>query len=471
VYLGRARRHLFDRNTHYFRTYATEDAPVGPSGLSSATTRDSDRESRDLEAESRDSKRESRDSRGEPQVVQVDILKSISEIDGREWDSLLGEEDSPFLEHSWLECLESSGTVGARAGWYPFHLAIREPGVEGSPGKLIGGVPMYAKTHSRGEFVFDHAWAEAAYYQLGIEYYPKLVAAIPFTPATGRRVLTHPDAPREAIVRTAGNVAKQIAESHNFSSVHVLFCPDDEAVLMEQTGFVTRKSVQNHFENYNKATGLPFSSFDEYVKCLKPNRRKALRRERKKIYEQEGIHLEVFEGDSVTEDIIDVAYELYETTCDKFAFQQQYLNRDFFKRLWSGPFQKYLTVILAKRGNRTIAGTFNVKKGGTLYGRYWGCFQEVPYLYFEACYYKLIELVISRNMTRMEAGAGSSGGGKLLRGFDASITRSTHFIRDPNLRVAIETFVAAEGRAIEQQKDHLNEQLGAFKTPPDSTPA
>jgi len=419
--------------------------------------------------------------------MRVEVVRSIHAIQSSEWDSLLASDDSPFLEHDWLRCLEDSGSVSGSNGWYPFHLVVREvkdesapqlskpsslssssPGgtalSSSEPGRLLAVVPMYAKTHSMGEFVFDQSWAEAAYYQLGIEYYPKLLAAIPFTPATGKRIITHPDVDRPSLLRTCAGVMEKLAVSNDFSSVHILFCEEDEATQTKTNGYLIRNSVQNHFENKNPLTGSKFGSFDEYVATLKPNRRKALRRERKKIYNEEGINLTIYEGDEVTPEIIDTAYELYSSTVEKFTFQKQYLNKDFFTRIQESNFRRHLVVVLARRGNKTIGGTFNVQKGDTLYGRYWGCFEEVPYLYFEACYYRLIQHVIEKNMTRMEAGAGSSGGGKLLRGFDASITRSSHYIHNPNLRVAVSAFLEAETAAIEEQKDLMNENMGAFKS-------
>jgi len=414
------------------------------------------------------------------------VIRSIHDITRSEWDSLLAYDDSPFLEHDWLRCLEDSGSVSGTNGWYPFHLIVREVEKEddesssssspshpspsngvlpsSEPGRLLGVVPMYAKTHSMGEFVFDQSWAEAAYYQLGIEYYPKLLAAIPFTPATGKRIITHPDVDRESLLRTCAGVMEKIAVSNDFSSVHILFCEEDEAIQTKRNGYLIRNSVQNHFENKNPLTGARFASFDEYIATLKPNRRKSLKRERKKIYNEEGINITVYEGDEVTPEIIDIAYDLYSSTVEKFTFQKQYLNKDFFTRIRESNFRRHLVVLLAQRGNKTVGGTFNVQKADTLYGRYWGCFEDVPYLYFEACYYRLIQHVIEKNMTRMEAGAGSSGGGKLLRGFDASITRSSHYIHNPNLRVAVNAFLEAETAAIEEQKSLMNEKMGAFKS-------
>jgi len=407
-------------------------------------------------------------------IMSVEVVRSIKEIPKHEWDALLHKDDSPFLEYDWLSCLEESGTVGGPdSGWYPFHIAIREthpnvseaeiPTESGRQGRLLGAVPLYLKTNSMGEYIFDQSWADAAYLQLGIEYYPKLVSAIPFTPATGKRFLTHPEADRGTLVRTAASVLQQLVHGNNFSSVHVLFHEQDEAAAIEHSGYLTRKTVQNHFENRNPLTGNKFSSFQEYVSTLKPNRRKALRRERKKIYQDEGIQIKMYEGDEVTREVVETAYDLYENTNDKFWFQKQYLNKKFFLRIHDTPFRRHLAIVLAKRGNKTIGGTFNVQKGDTIYGRYWGCFEDVPFLYFEACYYRLIEHVISKKMLRMEAGAGSSGGGKLLRGFDASITTSSHYIADRNLRYAVGTFLASEGDAIEMQKDALNQEFGAFK--------
>lgn len=369
------------------------------------------------------------------------LLSSLGEIDRAEWDALVGPQGSPFLEWDWLAGLEESGCVAAETGWQPQHLVVR------SDRRLVAAVPLYVKGHSQGEFVFDHAWAEAAQ-RAGIPYYPKLLAGVPFTPATGRRLLTHPDVPRARWLAVLADALRELCSANGISSLHVNFCADDEVGPLRAAGFLHRQGVQYHWRNRG------YAGFEDYLAALRSKRRNQIRRERLQ-FAASGIRIAVHEGEAIPDDLFEPAFRIYRSTVDKFFWGRQYLNRAFFDLL-RARFKRHLCLIVACRGDRPVAGTVNVQKGGVFYGRYWGAFEEMRNLHFEVCYYAGIEHCIARRLERFEPGAG--GDFKYLRGFEPAATHSLHFVAHAGFADAVERFLRSERAYVEEAIVEMRER-------------
>jgi len=383
-------------------------------------------------------------------IFEAAIVGAIESIKRQEWNSLLSQDDSPFVEWDWLQALEASGSAAPRTGWTPYHIVVRA-----SPRKkIIAACPLYLKIHSMGEFVFDHAWAEAAG-GAGIRYYPKLLVGIPFTPHTGRRILTAPCSDRPRLIRLIGRALAAFCAENRLSSVHVNFCTAEESSELSHEGFVERVGYQYHWSN------LGFASFDDYLARLRHKRRSAVRRERSALAAQR-VTIRVMVGEQVPDRMFAAMFRIYLSTVEKLYWGRQYLTPEFFDLLRRN-FKRYICFVAAFSGRRLIAGAVNLEKSGALYGRYWGCFRELPYLHFNVCYYAGIEHCIERGLERFEPGAG--GEYKWLRGFDPVITRSAHFIADPRLRRAIAGFLTRERREVESwvAAGNLRSQL---KAPP-----
>ncbi|HEY8516523.1 MAG TPA: GNAT family N-acetyltransferase [Candidatus Binatia bacterium] len=377
----------------------------------------------------------------EPKIFTLRILTQLAnDVRREEWDALAAGE-SPFLEWGWLATLEEARCVGGRTGWSPQHLALFEDD------RLVAACPLYLKTNSEGEFVFDYAWANAAY-GAGIEYYPKMLVGVPFTPVEGRRFLVAPHLDRRAVVRMLGQALRDLCEENEVSSVHVNFCTEDEAEVLRELGFAERVGFQYKWRNRGYAT------FDDYLAALRHKRRKEVKRERRELAEQ-GIEIVAHVGDEIPDALFPRMYELYLTTVDKYVYGRRYLTRRFFEML-PQRFRHNLCFITARRGGELVAGTFNVQKGGALYGRYWGTHEELRFLHFNVCYYATIEHCIAHGMERFEPGAG--GEFKWLRGFDPEPTRSMHWLRDPRLAAAVQRFVQAERREIDRVRRAMLEQ-------------
>lgn len=338
--------------------------------------------------------------------------------------------------------------------------------------------PAYVKTNSLGEFVFDQEWAEAAY-AANIMYYPKLLLAIPFTPASGRRIMTLVSGgQRHKLLRAFAKALLKLCRALNLSSVHVNFCREDEVEALSSVGFLQRKGVQYHFTNYKKGQStisqfekniqqgdaavtidtfdridavdrIPYQDFGDYLTEFKSKRRIKMRRERNVVRQEHGLQIEIVRGDDVDEQLMDTMFELYKSTIDKMFYGRQYLSRQFFELLLQSPtFVKHICLVLARRieDNEIVAGTFNIisdSDGGAFYGRYWGCTQEYRYLHFETCYYSSIEYCINNGLSRMEPGAGG-GDFKYIRGFEPAITTSMHYLQDERLAEAVARYLAAE---------------------------
>ncbi len=366
------------------------------------------------------------------QRLELSVVERMGDIEPGQWNGLLAPDDSPFLEWEWLSAMEESRSAARKTGWAPYHLILR------AAGRIVAACPMYLKSHSMGEFVFDHGWAEAAE-RAGIRYFPKLLVGVPFTPHTGRRFLVAADLDRAATVAVLGRALIELCRDNGLSSVHINFCTAEEAEILKGLGYLERLGYQYHWQN----TG--FGSFDDYLGQLKSKRRYAVRHERAALHEQ-GVSIQVHAGDEISDAMFGPMFKLYLSTIQKLYWGRQYLTRDFFELL-RARFRRHLRFVAAYRRGELIAGTINFEKAGVFYGRYWGCFAELPFLHFNVCYYAAIEHCIRHKLIRFEPGAG--GEYKWLRGFDPALTRSMHFIAHPGLRKAIANFLSRERRDVE----------------------
>jgi predicted N-acyltransferase len=373
-------------------------------------------------------------------MADFELLEGVRGVAPAEWNALVGDE-SPFLEWEWLASLEESGAATEASGWAPRPLVAREGG------RLLAACPLYVKSHSEGEFVFDWGWAEAAQ-RAGIDYYPKLLVGVPFTPVTGGRLLTAPGADRAAWLPRLAEALRELCRSNRLSGAHVNFCRDDERAALCAAGFLPRLGFQYHWRNGE------FASFEGYLASLRSKRRNQVRRERRELLAQD-VRLEVRSGDAIPDALFPRMFRVYLSTIRTNPWGRQYLNERFFELLRER-FRHRLCFVLAWRGEELVAGTVNVEKGDALYGRYWGCFETLRYLHYNVCYYAGIEHCIARGLTRFEPGAG--GDYKQLRGFDATPTWSCHYLADPRLADAVGRFLEREraeaGRAIEWLTEH-----------------
>lgn len=365
--------------------------------------------------------------------LELRVVSAIADLDEAAWDALVDVEARPFLEWAWLEALETTGAITAATGSEPCHLTLWRKGA------LVGAAPAYKKAHSNGEFVYDWSWAGAAE-RAGIPYYPKLVLAVPLTPATGRRFLVAPGEDRAACEAALAAGALELARSEGLSSVHVLFPTEAEARHLEELGFALRAGVQYHWENRG------YASYEDFLGAFTSKRRNQLRRERRELAAR-GIALRTRRGDDLAGVDPELVYRLYRSTVDKYAWGRRYLDAGFFARILER-FRRRVELVEAVREGRVIAGAFNVASERRLYGRYWGCFEEHPFLHFNVCMYHSIEECIARGVGGFEGGAG--GEHKLVRGFEPRITWSAHQIFHPRLDAAIRRFLGDERAEIER---------------------
>src|SRR5437870_4673353 len=343
------------------------------------------------------------------------------------WDALVGD-GSPFLEWEWLAVLEDSGAATAATGWLPRFLTLWEGE------RLVGACPRYVRSSDLGEFVFDQNWAAAAA-RARIAYYPKLLVAVPFTPVTGARFLAAPGADRGEVIATLAAAVEHMCDENDLSSAHVNFCLPDEAAALEARGWLARAGWQYHWTNPG------FASFADYLVSLRSKRRNQVRRERRELA-AEGVEIVTHVGDGIPEGLFPRMFALYRRTIDQLPWGQQYLDERFFT-LARERLRARLVFVVARQDGEVIAGTFNLAKGDTLYGRYWGAERALRYLHFNVCYYAGIEHCIAHGLRRFEPGAG--GEFKLWRGFDPTATASVHWLRDPRLAAAVRKFLV-QGR-------------------------
>jgi predicted N-acyltransferase len=372
-------------------------------------------------------------------VTALRVLTAVRDVPRAAWDALVGD-GSPFLEWDWLDALEDSGAAVAATGWQARHLTLWEGE------RLVGACPLYAKSHSQGEFVFDHSWAAAAG-RARIPYYPKLLVGVPFTPVTGARLLSHPGAARPAVIAALAAALEELCARTDYSSVHVNFCLPDEVAALTARGWMRRTGWQYHWTN----TG--FASFDDYLASLRSKRRNQVRRERREL-DAQGIEITAHAGATIPDDLFPRMFDLYRVSVGRLPWGQQYLDAAFFARASAG-LRHRLCFIVARRAGRVLAGTLNVQKGDTLYGRYWGVERDERHLHFNVCYYAGIEYCIAHGLLRFEPGAG--GEFKLLRGFDPTPTESMHWIKEPRLADAVRRFLVQERRAVAREIDWLDD--------------
>ncbi len=360
------------------------------------------------------------------------FVDSIASVPAADWDAVAGH-DYPFLRHAFLHALEASGSASAARGWQPQHLLVEDNG------RLVAVLPLYLKQHSMGEYVFDHSWARA-YQRHQLDYYPKLVSAIPFTPASGPR-LAHLDCDTGELMQNINAALQQGCEQLGASGWHVLFPAGDELPLWEQSGSLQRLGCQFHWFNEG------FGHFDDFLATFTSRKRKELKRERRKVAEQ-GVTLQRLTGDAITLEHWQAFYRFYQLTNLKYNAHAGYLTPDFFVRLHATLRDALLLVLACDEDGEAIAGALAVIGGDTLYGRYWGAIRDVECLHFEACYYQGIEFCIEHGLQRFDPGA--QGEHKIPRGFHPVLTHSQHWVAHPAFREAIGEFVREEAEAVRQ---------------------
>ena len=382
--------------------------------------------------------------------IEVQVLGSLSQISAAEWDGCAcpeaaegGRPLDPFTTHRFLLALEESGSVGRGTGWQPQYLTAYLDGT------LIGAAPMYAKSHSQGEYIFDHNWAHA-YEGAGGRYYPKLQVAVPFTPATGRRFLVRPG--YEAIGMSAlVQGAVQLAADNRVSSLHVTFCTEDEALAGEQMGLMIRTSQQFHWLNDT------YTDFDGFLDALSSRKRKNIRKERRQANDFGG-QIHTLTGADLRPEHWDAFWQFYQDTGSR-KWGAPYLTRQFFD-IAQETMADDMALVLAERNGYPVAGALNFIGRETLFGRYWGCVEHHPCLHFELCYYRAIDFAIAHGLARVEAGA--QGEHKLARGYLPTRTHSLHWIGDPGFAEAVRKYLDAEARAVGEEIEILTD-YGPFR--------
>jgi len=357
--------------------------------------------------------------------LQIEVLSDLEGIDPAEWDALV-DDGNPFVGHAFLRHLETSGSVGGDTGWIPRHVVVRDGA------RLLAAAPAYVKLHSYGEFIFDWAWADAAA-RAGIDYYPKLVVAAPHTPATGPRLLVHPEADRPRLFAILGAALLALAKEIGASSVHVLFARDDETDALVRAGFHRRATHQYHFRN----DGWP--TFDAFLGALRSEVRKQIKKERRRVAES-GLTITIERGDRVSDDDWREMDALYRSTSGR-KWGAPYLTPRFFSTARETIGASAL-LCFARREGRIVAGTLSFTSKDAVYGRYWGTHDDVDGLHFELCYYRLIEYALENGMTLVEAGA--QGEHKVKRGYLPVVTHSAHAVLHAGLDDAIARFLARE---------------------------
>ncbi len=371
--------------------------------------------------------------------VTVEVVSRIAEVPAHQWNACAGGAN-PFVSHAFLNAMEESRSVSERSGWAPQHLVVR-----GEGGQIDACMPLYLKNNSYGEYVFDWGWADA-YERAGGSYYPKLQCAVPFTPATGPRLLVRAGAPERTFDILIA-AAIQLAERHKVSSLHVTFPTHAEWERLGAAGFLMREGKQYHWENRGYAT------FDDFLGELSSRKRKAIRKERREVADA-GVTLKRLSGADITEAHWDAFYKYYRSTIDQRSWGRAYLNRDFFSRLGASMSDMALLVFAEYEGQH-IGGAINLIGEDTLFGRNWGCTRDVKFLHFEACYYQAIEYAIERKLKWVEAGA--QGEHKIQRGYLPRATYSAHWIADDRFREAVARFLVQERRQTEHEIEALME--------------
>ncbi len=371
-------------------------------------------------------------------TLTLTLHAKIADIDAADWDACAGS-GNPFVSHAFLSAMEDSGSASSRTGWLPQHAVLRRGG-----GEIVGIVPMYAKSHSYGEYVFDHGWANALE-RIGKDYYPKLQAAVPFSPVPGPRLLRRPGS--GIPIAAMASALEQACASHKLSSVHVTFCTRDEWAGLGDAGWLQRIGTQFHWENEG------YSDFEGFLGALSSRKRKVLRRERRDA-NAAGLTFHALSGADITERHWDAFYAFYQSTVDR-KWGSAYLTRSFFSLLGQRLGDK-VVLMYAENGNTPVAGALNLVGDEALYGRNWGCSGDWPFLHFELCYYRAIDWAIEHGLKRVEAGA--QGRHKIQRGYLPKPTYSAHWITHTGLRRAVADFLVEERAGVEAEMAALSEE-------------
>ena len=393
------------------------------------------------------------DVRSGGETFAIRVLEGIEAVPEAVWDRLAAVElsaegssgevttsDNPFVRHAFLKSLEDSGSVSARAGWLPQHLVLETAG-----GEPVAAAPAYLKSHSQGEYVFDHGWADA-FQRAGGQYYPKLQMSAPFTPATGPRLLVGGGPGAETRRAALCEGVKAYVAQTGVSSAHATFLAADDLAAMEASDFLHRTDQQFHFRNRG------YTTYEDFLETLASRKRKGLRKERREALAN-GISIEWLSGAEITEEAWTAFFAFYLDTGSR-KWGRPYLNRAFFSLLGERLADRVL-LVMARRDGRYIAGALNFIGGDTLYGRYWGCVEDHPFLHFEVCYHQAIDYAIQHKLAVVEAGA--QGEHKLARGYEPVTTHSAHYIQHPGLRRAIEDHLEHERRQVERMNAVLGE--------------
>jgi hypothetical protein len=399
--------------------------------------------------------------------LQIRIAQSLAEVPAEAWNACAGQmasaptdlepevkltsEDNsssqlstrrqppnPFVTHEFLSSLEQSESVGGRTGWQPRHLLA-----EGADGTLVGAAPCYVKSHSRGEYVFDHGWAEA-FERAGGDYYPKLQVAVPFTPVTGPRLLARSGPQADAVRGGLADALIELTTANELSSAHVTFLPEPEWRALGERGFLRRNDQQFHWQSAG------YHNFDDFLGCLASRKRKTIRRERKEALSAD-IEVCWLTGTDLTESVWDAFFAFYMETGSR-KWGRPYLTREFFS-LVGERMRDRILLVMARRAGRWIAGAINFIGADTLYGRNWGAIEHHPFLHFELCYYQAIAYAIANGLTRVEAGA--QGEHKIARGYLPHTTYSAHFIANPALRRAVADYLSRERLYVQAAAEEL----------------
>ena len=368
-------------------------------------------------------------------ALNLHIGTEMAAIDAAEWDALAGSAN-PFISHAFLQALEKGGAVGGDSGWDPMHLLLRS-----DDGQLLGAMPNYLKHHSYGEYIFDHGWANA-FERAGGAYYPKLLAAVPFTPATGPRFLVRDN--RIDLKTALAKGMETLVKKYQLSSAHINFLPSDDAHQLAAAGWLDRTSIQFHWHNQN------YADFDDFLDHLSSRKRKNIRKERASITKA-GVTMLRLTGAAITQDHIDAFFRFYMSTIDR-KWGGAYLTHEVFNQLGKTMADRMLLVMAEYDGN-IIGGALNFIGDDALYGRNWGADIDIPNLHFEACYYQAIDFAIEHGLSRVEAGA--QGFHKVQRGYLPVTTHSVHWIAHDGFRDAVARFLDAEKRGVEAEKNHI----------------
>jgi len=365
--------------------------------------------------------------------MQIRTVESIAAIPAAAWDSCAGD-DNPFVSHAFLKALEDSRSVGARTGWMPRHVVV-----EDGAGALLAAAPMYAKSHSQGEYVFDHGWAQA-FERAGGRYYPKLQVAVPFTPVPGPRLLVRPGAAAADAGAALVHGLVEIAKRTGVSSLHITFPHESDAQRLVEAGLMLRLGCQFHWTNKG------YGSFEDFLADLSSRKRKAIRKERREALAGD-LTIRALSGSDITPRHWDAFFAFYMDTGGR-KWGRPYLTRGFFECI-GATLADRVVLMIAEQHGRPVAGALNLRGREALYGRNWGCLGDFRFLHFETCYYQAIEYAIAHKLARVEAGA--QGEHKIQRGYLATPTWSAHWIRDPGFAVAVEDFLRRERAAVEAE--------------------